>query len=144
MSHQPGTIYRMQPTSTGQLMVVSTGATLIDQNVSKSTAAAVTLKNHGLSILAPSALGVFTLAAPVLGCRKEVLTYSTLVLKVRTQTGGSINGSTLRNTFAISGTTKLTKQGVMIKLIGASTKAWYASVIGQSTLKTPVTLTSAT
>lgn len=144
MSHQPGTIYRQQPTSTGQLMIVSTGAAIRDQSVVVSTAAG-TIKNHGLSVLAPSAATVFTLQAPALGCRKEILTYSTLVLKVKTaSTGHKINGSTATKVYAISATTKLIKQGVMIKLIGASTVAWYGVVTGQSTLKTPVTLTSAT
>lgn len=143
MSYHLRTIYRQQPSSSGQLMTISTGCTVYDQNVGKSTAAA-TLKNHGFTVLAPSAATVFTLAAPVKGCVKEILTYSTQVIKIKTQTGGSINGSTLQNTFAISATTKLNEQGVYIKFVGASTVAWYGIVCGQSTLKTPVTLSSAT
>jgi len=145
MGHHPGTIYRKQPTSTGAIMVVSTGAAVYDQNVVSHTTLSLTLKNHGLSVLNPAVAARFTLAEPVKGCKKMILCYTTLANKVKTHsTACTINLSTNKTfTFGSSGIA-LARQGVMIELAGGSTVNWYAVVNGQSTTRTKVTLTTST
>lgn len=145
MAHHPGTIYRQQPTSTGAIMVVSTGAAIYDQNVVSHTTLSLTLKNHGLSVLNPTTKARFTLAAPVKGCRKEIFCYTTLANKVKTHsTACTINLTTNKQINFASTGIALARLGVMIELVGESTVNWYAVVNGQSTARTKVTLTTST
>jgi hypothetical protein len=145
MSHHPGTIYRAQPTSTGAIMVVSTGAAIRDQNVVVHTTLSLTLKNHGLSVLNPAAAARFTLAAPVKGCKKEILCYTTLANKVKTHSTACTINNTTNKTFTFGSTgIALARQGVMIELTGGSTVNWYAVVNSPSTVKAKVTLTTST
>lgn len=145
MSHQPGTIYRMQPTSTGQQMVVSTGCGITNQNIVKSTAASTNIKNCGISILAPSAASVFILGQPYKGCQKTIITHSTLVMKVKTHAAGcKINGSTATKCYSIALTTINNQLGAKIDLVGYSTMEWYGVAVSLTSKANPITLTSAT
>ena len=144
MSHQPRTIYRQQPSSTGQIMVASTGCAWRDENIGVSTALA-TLKNHGFSVIRAGAAGVYTLANPVKGCIKDILVLSTYVVKIRLNTTThKINNSTATRVFSVTNTTKWDHIGLGIRMVGLSTNSWYAQTVGPTSLKTIVTLTSST
>ena len=142
-THHKGTIYKQQPTSTGQVMYVSTGCKVVDENVSTAgSTLSTTFKSNGFSVI--SSTHVCTLAAGSKGDVKEILFQgTTLQMALKTAGGMTINNSTDDVITVLLGTTKAKEIGAVAKLTAASTAKWWLDMsYGSSDIT--VTLSSAT
>lgn len=126
MTYIKGTIYREQQSSTGQLMKVSTGCSVHDENVGLSTAASTAIKNHGVTII--NTTHVRLIETPVKGCRKTIIFHnSTKAMKFRT-ISATINNSTDDVVTCTFTSSTGMKRGVELNLFGQSTAQWYMGV----------------
>lgn len=121
-------INQLQPSSSGQIQRVSTGCAIRDFNVVKSTAGSTAIKNHGVVFI--NTTHVRTIAAPCLGCRKDVIFQGTTKAMVVKTNGAKINNSTdsVLQVTLTSATGKL--RGYRVVMYGASTVLWYAGIQG--------------
>jgi hypothetical protein len=119
------------------------GDRLVNENISKTTAASTAIANHGITILKGSGAMVCTLNQPSrVGLTKRVIVLTTYVTKLKCPP--TVNGSTATKVFAVTNSTKFDHLGTTIDLHSLSTSAWYAAVCRASTVGQAVTLTSAT
>lgn len=140
-TYQSGTIYKVQPSSSGQVEVCSTGCKRIDENIRSTTAASTAIKTYGFNVINCTAPN--TLSSPQLGDRVEILfTGTTKAMKLK---GGlaTFNNSTDDVLSVTLGTTKAKGLGLMVVLKAASTVKWWLGVAPQSSDIT-ITLSSAT
>ena len=135
--YNPGTIYRHQASSSGQLMTVSTGCTVLDKNVDLSTSTALS-RNHGVHVI--STTKMVTLAHPVKGCRLDVIFLPTTAKGQHFKTGSTaifINSSNGKDfictvTYGTS-SASISNHGFRVALFGQSTKQWYTGLNKAST-----------
>ena len=120
--YPPGSIYRNHLTSTGQTMDVSTGATIKDFNVAKSTAGSTTIKNHGVTFINTTHTRV--IQDPVKGSIKTLIFHGTTKPMVVRTALARINNTTDRaiQVTLTSATGKL--EGYEVRLYGLSTTRW--------------------
>lgn len=119
------------------------GDRVINENVSRTTAASTAVPNHGLTILKGSAAMTCTMDAPdKAGVMKRVIFLTTLVQKLKC--APSVNGSTATKVFSVTNSSKFDHLGTAIDLWSAGTTGWYATINRASTVGQVVTLTSAT
>ncbi len=127
---QSGSVFDQQSGSSatfaGTLNV--TGVLKNSKTETLSTAAAA-VANSGLSILATTKAGVYTLAAPTAGIEKEIVFNSTFLIKLKGSTADTVRfGSTAGGTvLTITPTSKgdANFSGPAIRLRGGSAKLWY-------------------
>jgi hypothetical protein len=136
-------IYRTQDSTS---LVFSTGTSLVNENVLKSTAAA-TVANYGVSIIA-STLPV-TLSAPIKGCEKSVIFLATTGKKGILKTGSTaifFNSSAGADCVitVTANTSKVSNKGLRINLTGGSTTQWWTAINGYSTVQHTVALAATT
>jgi hypothetical protein len=137
--YRPGTIYRHQASSSGQLMTISTGCAVLDNNIDKSTSTALS-RNHGVHVI--NTTKMVTLAHPVKGCRLDIVLQPTSGKGQHFKTGStaifinSSNGKDFIVTVAFgSSSVSISNHGFRVALFGQSTKQWYAGLNLGSTHK---------
>jgi len=119
------------------------GDRVINENISRTTAASTGVPNHGCTILKGSAAMTCTMDVPdKIGIHKRVIFLTTLVQKLKCLP--SVNGSTATKVFSVTNSSKFDHLGTTVDLWSAGTTGWYASVSRASTVGQIVTLTSAT
>jgi hypothetical protein len=142
VTHHSRTIYKTQPSSSGQIEYVSTGCAQLDENIVKTTALA-TLKNYGVSILSATAPVSYVLAAPRKGVSKVIRNMTTHATKIKGSTGHTVRFGTSKATvinFAAA-TTKMKAHGRGVALRGFSTVQWYIEAMDSTAVGTVTTTT---
>lgn len=143
MSYSQNTLVMRQPSSSGQIMDVTTGCSIRDKNVSVSTGG--NISNHGFTVVNTTVVSV--VAAPVLGCRKEILFQGTTKQMAIRTAGATINNSIDDVVLVTLTSATGAQRGYGITLHGASSSLWYmnAGAAGRSTQsQATVSLTSTT
>lgn len=131
---QPHSIHMEDSTkwvcSSGGEFEVQSGGKITDDNVVRSTAASTALANYGLTVVNTSLN--HTLAAPALGCIKDVVFLATTGKKARLKTGSTaifFNSSNGKD-FVIevtAETSKVSNHGYHMRLRGGSSKQWWTA-----------------
>lgn len=103
-------------------MDVSTGATIKDFNVARSTAGSTAIKNHGVTFI--NTTHVRAIEAPTKGCIKTLIFHGTTKPMVAKAIGAKINNTTdlAVQVTLTSATGKL--EGYEVRLYGLSTTRW--------------------
>jgi hypothetical protein len=119
-------INHKQPSSSGQLMDVSTGCAVHDKNIALSTAASTGLKNHGVTVI--NTTHPRYIEAPIKGCHKVLIFKDTTkAMKVRTLNALINNSTDDVVTVTFTSSTGM-KRGLKLDLYGYTTALWYMGV----------------
>ena len=160
MSYPLKTVYHKQGStefvcSDGAKIVIESGGKFYNESVFDTTAATTAIPNYGLTIITTTAASVSQLEAPEKGIRKEIISLSTFVQKIKTVAGTRLSGSTLARVASFAANTTQGKihggGGRFLSLVGRSTAVWAVTGKGGTTggssgvaLTAVVTLTSTT
>lgn len=117
------------------------GDRLVNENISKTTAASTGVANHGVTVLQSSAAITVNMNQPNrVGISKRIVALTTWVYKVRTNPA-FINNSTC-NQLQISNSSKFKWKGTTIDLVSYSTVKWYATIVAPSTVGQAIVLST--
>lgn len=124
--------------SSGGEFEVQNGGKITDDNVTRSTAANTAVPNYGMTVANCSFSQ--TLAAPALGCIKDVIFLATTGKKARLKTGSTaiFFNSSAGKDFVIevtAATDKVSNHGYHMRLRGGSTKQWWTGTNSGSTIQ---------